>query len=98
MTRQLAAEGGPLGIRANCVTPGSIATGAGALLADDEAFMRSYRPQTPLRRLGTAEDIVWAALYLASDEASFVTGQNLVVDGGRTSSGFVMLPGEMEGR
>jgi meso-butanediol dehydrogenase / (S,S)-butanediol dehydrogenase / diacetyl reductase len=93
MTRQLATEGGPFGIRANCVTPGSIASGPAAELAADSQFMRSYLPQTPLRRLGTADDIAYAALYLASDESSFVTGQNLVVDGGRTITGFVTFGG-----
>lgn len=95
MTRQLAVEGGPAGIRANCVVPGSIATGFAARLADDAVFMRSYLAQTPLRRLGTANDIAYAALYLASDESAFVTGQNLVVDGGRAATGFVFFEGEV---
>lgn len=94
MTRQLAVEGGPLGIRANCVVPGSIATGLAARLKDDARFMGSYLAQTPLRRLGSADDIAYAALYLASDESSFVTGQSLVVDGGRTATGFVFFDGE----
>lgn len=93
MTRQLAVEGGPMGIRANCVVPGSIATGQAAQLAHDPGFMNSYLPQTPLRRLGSADDIAYAALYLASDESSFVTGQTLVVDGGRAATGFVYFPG-----
>ena len=91
LTRQLAVEGGSHGIRANCVTPGSIASGPARALGEDERFMRSYRPQTPLRRLGTADDIAYAALFLACDESGFITGQSLVVDGGRSATGFVFL-------
>ena len=92
MTRQLATEGGPVGIRVNCIAPGTIATGNATALATDPEYLRSYVPQTPLGRFGIADDIAYAALYLACEESAFVTGQTLVVDGGRMSTGFVYFP------
>jgi NAD(P)-dependent dehydrogenase (short-subunit alcohol dehydrogenase family) len=86
MTRQLAAEGAAHGIRANCISPGMIRTPAteGDLLAADHP-MRAI----PLGRIGTPEDVARCALFLASDEAAYVTGANLVVDGGWSA----VLPG-----
>ena len=89
-TRQLAAEGAPHGIRVNCVSPGMIAT-AGAresLLAEDHP-MRGIAGSIPLARLGTAADVAAAAVFLASDDAAYVTAANLVVDGGWSA----VLPG-----
>jgi meso-butanediol dehydrogenase/(S,S)-butanediol dehydrogenase/diacetyl reductase len=90
LTKQLAAEGARHGIRVNCVSPGMIETPAtrGDLLADDHP-MRRVAQAIPLGRIGTAEEAVQCALFLASDEASYVTGANLVVDGGWSS----VLPG-----
>ncbi|MFG2966863.1 MULTISPECIES: SDR family NAD(P)-dependent oxidoreductase [unclassified Streptomyces] len=90
MTRQLAAEGAAHGIRANCVSPGMIRTPAteGDLLAPDHP-MRSIARAIPLGRIGTPEDVARCALFLASDEAAYVTGANLVVDGGWSA----VLPG-----
>ncbi|MDQ0382867.1 SDR family oxidoreductase [Amycolatopsis thermophila] len=90
MTKQLAAEGAAHGIRANCVSPGTIATPASAatLLADDHP-MRTIARAIPLGRIGTPEDVARCALFLASDEAVYVTGANLVVDGGWSA----VLPG-----
>ncbi len=90
MTRQLAAEGARRGIRANCVSPGMIRTPAteGDLLAADHP-MRSIEEHIPLGRIGSAAEVVRAALFLASDEASYITGANLVVDGGWSA----VLPG-----
>ena len=72
-------------IRANSIHPGIIETPMTAdLLADEEH--RQYRlNRTPLRRIGRPEDVAYGALYLASDESSFVTGSELVIDGGRTA-------------
>ena len=83
MTRQLAAEGAPHGIRVNCVSPGMIETPAtrGDLLADDHP-MRTIAGAIPLGRVGQADEVARCARFLASDEASYVTGANLVVDGG----------------
>ncbi len=90
MTKQLAAEGARRGIRANCVSPGMIRTPAteGDLLAADHP-MREIARHIPLGRIGDAAEVVRAALFLASDEASYITGANLVVDGGWSA----VLPG-----
>ena len=77
------------GIRVNAICPGTIDTpglrlGAAKTAADPEAAMRSYLSLQPMKRFGTPEEIANAVLFLASDEASFVTGENLVADGGYT--------------
>ena len=83
LTQQLAVEGGPHGIRAVCVSPGFTVTPSTAWLLESgpEPFKQNIA-RIPLGRVGQPEDIVNAALFLASDEASWVTGINLVVDGG----------------
>lgn len=90
LTRQLAAEGAPHGIRANCISPGMIGTnGSRDNLLAEEHPMRGIAEHIPLGRVGTPDDVVDAALFLASDEASYITGTNLVVDGGWST----VLPG-----
>ncbi len=90
LTKQLAAEGAPHGIRVNCVSPGMIETPAtrGDLLADDHP-MRSIASAIPLGRIGRPEEVARCALFLAGDDASYVTGANLVIDGGWSA----VLPG-----
>ncbi|WP_426118255.1 SDR family NAD(P)-dependent oxidoreductase [Kocuria sp. LHG3120] len=90
MTRQLAAEGAPAGIRVNCVSPGMIRTPAteSSLLTEDHP-MRAIAGHIPLGRVGEAEEVAACALFLASEEASYVTGTNLMVDGGWSA----VLPG-----
>jgi meso-butanediol dehydrogenase / (S,S)-butanediol dehydrogenase / diacetyl reductase len=90
LTKQLAAEGAPHGIRVNCVSPGMVDTPAtrGDLLAEDHP-MRRIAEAIPLGRVGRPEEVVRCALFLASDAASYVTGANLVVDGGWSA----VLPG-----
>jgi meso-butanediol dehydrogenase / (S,S)-butanediol dehydrogenase / diacetyl reductase len=90
LTKQLAAEGAPHGIRVNCVSPGMIETPAtrGDLLADDHP-MRGIAIAIPLGRIGRPKEVARCALFLASDAASYVTGANLVVDGGWSA----VLPG-----
>ncbi len=90
MTKQLAAEGASRGIRVNCVSPGMILTPAteGDLLADDHP-MKAIAKHIPLGRIGQPLEVVKAALFLASDDASYITGANLVIDGGWSA----VLPG-----
>ncbi len=90
MTKQLAAEGAPHGLRVNAVSPGMIRTAAteGDLLAPDHP-MRTIAGSIPLGRIGAPEEVANCALFLASDEASYVTGANLMVDGGWSA----VLPG-----
>jgi NAD(P)-dependent dehydrogenase (short-subunit alcohol dehydrogenase family) len=73
------------GIRANSVHPGVIETDMTAGMLMDEAGRQSSVARHPIGRLGTSEDIAFGVLYLASDESSFVTGSELVIDGGLTA-------------
>ncbi len=79
LTRSLAMELAPSGIRVNCVAPGVINTDMVQVLGKET--LRELAQQTPLGRLGAPEDIAHAVSYLASERASFVTGQVLAVDG-----------------
>ncbi|TAN19924.1 MAG: SDR family oxidoreductase, partial [Rhizobiaceae bacterium] len=81
-TRVLAQEVGEAGITANCVCPGIIATEMGRTNLDDPAVSEAWRQKTAMRRIGEPEDVVGAVAFLASDDAAFITGQSLNVDGG----------------
>ncbi|HUZ17704.1 MAG TPA: SDR family NAD(P)-dependent oxidoreductase [Spirochaetia bacterium] len=85
LTKALAAEWAPYNITVNCISPGYMATEMGMRSQRFPEFKRIQIEWTPLRRLGTPEEFAHAALYLASDGAAFVTGHNLVIDGGYTS-------------
>ncbi len=80
MTMALAKELGPSGITVNCVEPGVIDTDMNAML--DEEARRQLCNETPLCRIGKPEEVASAVLFLASENASFITGQTLGVDGG----------------
>jgi len=80
LTRALAVELGPYNICINAIAPGFTDTEASRSLADVDRYDTS---KTPLKRVGTPEDITGAALFLTSPESDFITGQTLVVDGGR---------------
>lgn len=82
LARNLAVEWGPRHVRVNAVSPGFIATELSAPLLADDAFMDRRMAMTPLRRPGRPEEIGGTVAFLASDAAGFVTGHNLVVDGG----------------
>jgi NAD(P)-dependent dehydrogenase (short-subunit alcohol dehydrogenase family) len=95
LTQISAVEFGPLGIRVNAISPGLIDTPAVAGIlgaGTDERLRAWHEEQLLIRRIGVPEDVVNAALFLLSDEASYITGHNLVVDGGWVASGGVGHP------
>lgn len=92
MTRSLAVDLGPEGIRCNAIAPGWIDTDLNenltTVLDSGRDFQEALRKLHPVRRTGKAEDIARLVKFLASDESSFITGQIIIIDGGRTA----MLP------
>jgi NAD(P)-dependent dehydrogenase (short-subunit alcohol dehydrogenase family) len=85
VTKAAALELAPYGIRVNSVHPGFIDTPMTAPLLADERTRQWILNATPIGRIGRPEDVAYGILYLASDEASFVTGSELVIDGGYTA-------------
>jgi NAD(P)-dependent dehydrogenase (short-subunit alcohol dehydrogenase family) len=79
MSRYLASYYGPYQVRVNTVSPGGIFDN------QPQQFVENYNKKVPMRRMGSPKDIVAAVHYLLTDEASYVTGHNLVVDGGWTA-------------
>jgi glucose 1-dehydrogenase len=82
MTRNIAIELAPMNIRVNSIAPGAIETPINTKLLNDPEKLKTLLENIPLNRLGKPEDIASAAVYLASDEAAYVTGTTLFVDGG----------------
>lgn len=76
LTRHFATEWGAAGVRVNTLTPGGVASG------QNDAFQQKYADRVPLGRMADAKDMVGALVWLASDAAAYVTGQNIIVDGG----------------
>jgi NAD(P)-dependent dehydrogenase (short-subunit alcohol dehydrogenase family) len=87
ITRAFAHELGHLGIRVNAVCPGETLTeeAQGEMTPEDEGVIHEYLRRIPMRRVGRADEQAAAVLFLASDEASFITGETLLVDGGELS-------------
>jgi NAD(P)-dependent dehydrogenase (short-subunit alcohol dehydrogenase family) len=85
MTRQMAAEGGPVGIRAVSISPGTIVTPGTADVLAVPQVRDALVAQSLIPRLGTPADVVGLAVFLASDEAGYITGADFVVDGGLTA-------------
>ncbi len=82
LARNLAVEWGPSGVRVNAISPGLIRTALSKGLMEDAGFMQRRLAMTPLRRVGEVHEIAGVAIWLASRAGAFVTGQNIVVDGG----------------
>ena len=84
LTRVMALELGPHGIRVNSISPGTIETDLNRHILADPEFRRNRIARIPVGRLGVPEDVVGAVVFLASDEADFVNGAFLMIDGGQT--------------
>jgi NAD(P)-dependent dehydrogenase (short-subunit alcohol dehydrogenase family) len=84
LARNLAVEYGPHNVRVNCIAPGLIKTDFARALWEDADMLKERMSTTPMRRIGEPDEIAGAAVFLASQAGSYVTGQSLVVDGGVT--------------
>ena len=85
LTKTMAIELAPYNIRVNCVAPGSIRTDMAIEAGVDATFVEAYLQKIPMRRHGTPDEVANLFAYLASDEASFITGDAVVIDGGQIS-------------
>lgn len=85
LTQAAARELAPSGVRVNAIAPGWIATDLNAPMRADESSLRTMEEMVPMGRIGSPEEIVGPAIFLASDASSFVTGTTLVVDGGQVA-------------
>jgi NAD(P)-dependent dehydrogenase (short-subunit alcohol dehydrogenase family) len=85
LTRVLAVDWGPSGVRVNCICPGGVDTPMIAPAIEDEQILGFMRESTPLGRLARPEETARVALFLASDEASYMNGAIVPVDGGWTA-------------
>ena len=94
MTQQMAIEWGKFGIRVNCISPGFIDAGMSKPIYKDKKVRDLRGGAVPSGRLGEADDIANAVLFLDSENASYINGHNLVVDGGVISSVIAQLPRE----
>jgi NAD(P)-dependent dehydrogenase (short-subunit alcohol dehydrogenase family) len=82
IARNIAVQWGPAGVRANAISPGVIDTEFARAITGDPAVAAARRDRTPLRRFGRVEEVAGTVVWLASPAGAFVTGQNIVVDGG----------------
>lgn len=92
LTQQMAIEWGSYGIRVNAIAPGLILAGMSDAIYSDPQIREARESKVPLGRLGTPEDIASLVTFLASSESSYITGQNILVDGGVTMSMIANLP------
>jgi glucose 1-dehydrogenase len=82
LMRDLTVELGPLGITVNNIAPGAVATPINKTLLEDKPKLNALLKNIPLGRLGTPDDVAGMVAYLASDDASYVTGATFLIDGG----------------
>lgn len=92
LTQQMAIEWGPYGVRVNAIAPGLILAGMSDPIYADPEIREARESKVPLGRLGTSDDIASLVVFLASTESSYITGQNILVDGGVTMSMIANLP------
>ena len=85
LARNLAAEFGPSQVRVNCIAPGLIRTDFAKALWENPQTLKAVTMHTPLQRIGEPHELAGAAVFLASDASTYVTGQAIVVDGGSTT-------------
>ncbi|KAI3711176.1 hypothetical protein L2E82_41063 [Cichorium intybus] len=84
LTKALASEMAPR-TRVNCVAPGTVPTHFASFITDNDIIKNEIKEKTPLKRLGTVEDMAAATAFLASDDAAYITGETIVVAGGMSS-------------
>ena len=94
LTEQMSLEWGEYGIRANAIAPGFIDAGMSAPFFENPAVRELGGNAVPLGRLGTADEVAECAMFLASDAAAYITGQNIAIDGGVINSVLMQLPRE----
>jgi NAD(P)-dependent dehydrogenase (short-subunit alcohol dehydrogenase family) len=92
LSKQLAVEWGPRGVRSNAILPGLIRTPLSAAFYENKEFEEKRKALVPARRIGEPDDIAQAALFLASDRAAYVNGAEILVDGGLNTVLMEMVP------
>ena len=92
LSKQLAVEWGPRGVRSNAILPGLIRTPLSAAFYENREFEEKRKALIPTRRIGEGDDVAQAALFLASDRASYVNGAEILVDGGLNTVLMEMVP------
>ena len=94
LTQQMSLEWGEYGIRVNSMAPGFIDSGMAAPFYRNPAIRELRGSAVPLGRIGTADDVAECAMFLASDAAGYISGQNIAIDGGVINSVLMQLPRE----